>query len=341
MSFVQVTNLHKKYHQNTIFENLHFTLEKGEFVTLLGPSGCGKSTLLRCIAGLTEIDGGQVLVEGKDISHLPPQERNISMVFQSYGLFPNMTARENIAFGLKMKKCPKEEIEERVRYVVSLVELEGKEKHYPHQLSGGQQQRVALARALVMEPKMLLLDEPLSALDARIRKNLRLQIRKIQRELNITTIFVTHDQEEALIISDRIFLMEKGHFAQIGTPEEIYTSPKNEFAARFMGNYNVLKKEEIKELIQKEEHISGQLFAIRPEAISLSRSNTLWEHQEGFHLQGKIVDTLVLGNVIRYHVETGCHRLTVDLLNREKESWFNNGEKVSLFVPTNELKKLA
>lgn len=193
MSYVEVKNLCKKYKETKIFENLNFSIEEGEFLTLLGPSGCGKSTLLRSIAGLEEISGGEIFVEGKDISGLNPRERNISMVFQSYALFPNMTVSENIAFGLKMKKMSKDEIDKKVKEMISLVELNGKENNYPKELSGGQQQRVALARALAIEPKILLLDEPLSALDAKIRKTLRLQIRKLQKELNITTIFVTHD----------------------------------------------------------------------------------------------------------------------------------------------------
>ncbi len=202
MSYVSVNHLTKRFGSNTVFEDIEFTIQKGEFITLLGPSGCGKSTLLRSLAGLNPVEGGQIVVDGVDITHAAPQQRGIGMVFQSYALFPNMTVAGNIAFGLKMQSLGKAEIQREVANVVELVELQGKENHYPHQLSGGQRQRVALARALVVKPRILLLDEPLSALDAKIRKSLRQQIRSIQKELNLTTIFVTHDQEEAMIMSD-------------------------------------------------------------------------------------------------------------------------------------------
>ncbi|MGU3842486.1 ABC transporter ATP-binding protein, partial [Vibrio diabolicus] len=207
MIYVIAKNLTKRFGDNTVFEDIHFNIEQGEFITLLGPSGCGKSTLLRSLAGLNPVDGGEIWVNGEDITHQVPQERGIGMVFQSYALFPNMTVEGNIAFGLKMKKLANDDIRREVAKVIKLVDLAGKEKHYPHQLSGGQRQRVALARALVVKPRILLLDEPLSALDAKIRKHLRQQIRDIQKEMNLTTIFVTHDQEEAMIMSDRIFLM--------------------------------------------------------------------------------------------------------------------------------------
>ncbi|WP_049878507.1 ABC transporter ATP-binding protein, partial [Vibrio parahaemolyticus] len=223
MSYVTAKNLTKRFGDNTVFEDIQFAIEQGEFITLLGPSGCGKSTLLRSLAGLNPVDGGEIWVNGEEITRQVPQERGIGMVFQSYALFPNMTVEGNIAFGLKMKKLASDEIQREVTKVIELVDLKGKEKHYPHQLSGGQRQRVALARALVVKPRILLLDEPLSALDAKIRKHLRQQIRDIQKEMNLTTIFVTHDQEEAMIMSDRIFLMNKGEIVQAGTPEAIYT----------------------------------------------------------------------------------------------------------------------
>lgn len=204
MSYVIAENLTKSFGQNQVFSDIQFTIEKGEFITLL-PSGCGKSTLLRCIAGLEQPDSGELYINRQNITHQPAQQRGVGMVFQSYALFPNMTVAENIAFGLKMRKVSATERNKAVCEVIDMVELQGKENQYPHQLSGGQRQRVALARALVMKPQILLLDEPLSALDARIRKHLRQQIREIQRELGLTTIFVTHDQDEAMIMSDRIF----------------------------------------------------------------------------------------------------------------------------------------
>lgn len=338
MSFVMVNNLSKSFNETKVFKDLNFTIEKGEFITLLGPSGCGKSTLLRCIAGLNDIDSGSIIVDGRDITNISPKDRNIAMVFQAYALFPNMTVEENIAFGLKMKKINSKNIKEKVSKYISMVELDGREKFYPSQLSGGQKQRVALARSLVVEPNILLLDEPLSALDAKIRKNLRLQIRKIQKELNITTIFVTHDQEEALIISDRIFLMDKGSFAQTGTPEEIYTSPASEFVARFMGNYNVFEKDELTRLIGNEYNLAGSLYAIRPEAINIVEDKALSNDSA---LNGMIEDSIVLGNVIRYNVGVKGLRIIVDVLNKDKLSFYENGKQVDIHIPISELKNVG
>lgn len=336
MSFVELKNLKKTFGDIEVFEHLSATIEKGEFITLLGPSGCGKSTLLRAIAGLNDINEGAIIVNGVDITEKSPRKRNISMVFQSYALFPNMTVEENIAFGLKMKRLSKKEIEKKVNNIIEMVELEGRGKRYPSELSGGQQQRVALARALVVEPDILLLDEPLSALDAKIRKNLRLQIRKLQRELNITTIFVTHDQEEALIISDRIFLMDGGAFAQIGSPEEVYTKPKTEFVARFMGNYNVLSGDDIACLIGQS--VKEGTYAIRPEGIALS--DFLSEDKN--NVKGILEDIIILGSVIRYHVR--CEKnfvLTVDVLNGGSKNLIGVGEEVILHIPKSELKKVG
>ncbi len=339
MSFVTITGLAKQFGQSPVFENIDCRIEQGELITLLGPSGCGKSTLLRCIAGLTEIDAGEIYVDGQEISRVKPRDRNISMVFQSYALFPNMTVAENIGFGLKMNKTPKPEIDAKVKRFLGLVQLEEKANCYPKQLSGGQQQRVALARALVVEPKILLLDEPLSALDAKIRKALRLQIREIQRELNITTIFVTHDQEEALIMSDRIFLMDKGRFAQIGTPEQIYTHPATEFAARFVGNYNVFAK---KDLAQYDlSGLDGEIFALRPESIYLGQAAAAAAGSgPGLLLEGMIADSIVLGNVLRFYVKVVGYTFLVDILNRGSQDFHPTGTTVPLFIPQDECKKL-
>ncbi|MEI3354424.1 MAG: ABC transporter ATP-binding protein [Duodenibacillus massiliensis] len=248
-SFFRVEKLAKHFGATRVFDDLSFGIDRGEFITLLGPSGCGKSTLLRCLAGLETPDAGTIFV-GADITNVKAQKRGIGMVFQSYALFPNMTAAENIAFGLKMNGVPAAETAKKVSDAVALVELSGNEKKYPHQLSGGQKQRVALARALVTQPRILLLDEPLSALDARIRRNLREQIRSIQKDLHLTTVFVTHDQEEAMTVSDRIFLMNRGAIVQQGTPEEVYLNPADQFAARFIGSYNLLTKAEAKVLLE-------------------------------------------------------------------------------------------
>ena len=227
MSYLQVEEFNKSYNGHQVFRDISFSLKRGDFATLLGPSGCGKSTLLRCISGLTPVDSGQLTINGLNISQTPARHRGIAMVFQSYALFPNMNVWNNIAFGLKMQKQPAMQIRQRVSEAIALVELEKKTRCFPAELSGGQKQRVALARSLVLRPKILLLDEPLSALDARIRKSLREQLRNIQKELSLTTLFVTHDQEEALTLSDRILLMHDGRIVQSGSAEEIYTEPAN------------------------------------------------------------------------------------------------------------------
>ncbi len=334
MSYVNAHNLTKSFGDNTVFEDIQFTIEKGEFITLLGPSGCGKSTLLRSLAGLNPVDGGEIWVNGEEITHQAPQQRGIGMVFQSYALFPNMTVEGNIAFGLKMKKLSKDEIKREVAKVIELVDLKGKESFYPHQLSGGQRQRVALARALVVKPRILLLDEPLSALDAKIRKHLRQQIRDIQKEMDLTTIFVTHDQEEAMIMSDRIFLMNKGEIVQAGTPEEIYTQPANEFVAGFMGHYNLVQANKAKQLFDID---TDWKVAIRPESIYVKEQG----RQYGAHISapktGTIRNHQLLGNVIRYQVDVDECELTVDLLNRSSERLLANGSQLELLFNLNEI----
>ncbi|MFP3514868.1 ABC transporter ATP-binding protein [Pseudomonas sp. SIMBA_077] len=329
MSFVSVEHLQKTYSGTSVFSDINFTISKGEFVTLLGPSGCGKSTLLRCIAGLTPVDEGKILLDGQDIVPLNPQKRGIGMVFQSYALFPNMTVEQNVAFGLRMQKVNANDSQKRVSEVLQLVELNDFAKRYPHQLSGGQCQRVALARSLVTRPRLLLLDEPLSALDARIRKHLREQIRQIQRELGLTTIFVTHDQEEALTMSDRIFLMNQGRIVQSGNAQSLYAAPVDVFAASFIGNYNVLDAEAASRLLQRP---VDSRIAIRPETLGLS-------------LQGE-PDTLIrnhslLGNVIRYRVEVRGVELIVDVLNRSAADLYPDGQRVALSIDSSALCEVA
>lgn len=329
MSFVSVQKLQKSYAGSPVFENIDCQMQRGEFVTLLGPSGCGKSTLLRCIAGLTPVDAGQILLDGVDIVPLSPQKRGIGMVFQSYALFPNMTVEQNVAFGLRMQKVKADESQQRVREALELVELGSFAGRYPHQLSGGQCQRVALARSLVTRPRLLLLDEPLSALDARIRKHLREQIRAIQRELGLTTIFVTHDQEEALTMSDRIFLMNQGRIVQSGDAETLYTAPADLFAAGFIGNYNLLEADSASRLLQRT--VTSRL-AIRPESI------TLGAHGE---LDAQVRSHSLLGNVIRYRVEVRGVELVVDVLNRSPEDLHADGQRVSLSIDPTALREVA
>lgn len=334
MSYVTAKNLTKRFGDNTVFEDIQFAIEQGEFITLLGPSGCGKSTLLRSLAGLNPVDGGEIWVNGEEITHQVPQERGIGMVFQSYALFPNMTVEGNIAFGLKMKKLASDEIQREVTKVIALVDLKGKEKYYPHQLSGGQRQRVALARALVVKPRILLLDEPLSALDAKIRKHLRQQIRDIQKEMNLTTIFVTHDQEEAMIMSDRIFLMNKGEIVQAGTPEAIYTHPANEFVAGFMGHYNLVDANKAKQLFNID---TEWKVAIRPESIYVKEHGRQYGNHISAPQMGTIKNHQLLGNVIRYQVCVEECDLTVDLLNRSSERLLANGSQLELLFNLNEI----
>lgn len=330
MSYLNVTQLNKSYGPTTIFENIDFSADEGEFVTLLGPSGCGKSTLLRCIAGLTDVDSGTILLQGQDLVPLPPQKRTIGMVFQSYALFPNMTVEKNVAFGLKMQKLPAGEIQQCVMEALALVELTDFARRYPHQLSGGQCQRVALARSLVTRPRLLLLDEPLSALDARIRRHLREQIRHIQQELKLTTIFVTHDQEEALTLSDRIVLMNRGRIVQNGNAETLYTQPVDLFAAGFIGNYNLLSAEQATQL-------TGQPFssqvAIRPESIQLCAP------QAG--IAATILSHSLLGNVIRYRVLANQVELSVDVLNRSVADLHPAGMQIGLQLEMSTLRQVA
>ena len=238
MSFIEIKDVKKSFGSNLVLKGLNLDMKKGSLNTLLGSSGCGKSTLLRAIAGLNDIDSGEIYINKVRVDDKIPSERNIGMVFQNYALFPNMTVEENIKFGLEMKKMDKKLQDEKARKMIDLVGLSGKEKEFPKTLSGGQQQRVALARSLVTEPSVLLLDEPLSALDAQIRNTLRLLIKNLQRELGITIIFVTHDQEEAMTMSDYIYIMNNGDIIQEGTPSDIYRNPQNEFVARFIGSYN-------------------------------------------------------------------------------------------------------
>lgn len=313
MGYVTIEKVSKSFQHQTVLHELQLTINKGEFVTLLGPSGCGKSTLLRIVAGLTNPEQGIIKIDGQDITNVLAKDRQVGMVFQSYALFPNMTVEENIAFGLTMKKLSKTVIQEKVANIIELVGLSEKEKAYPRELSGGQQQRVALARSLVTEPKVLLLDEPLSALDAQIRKNLQKQLRMIQQKLNMTMILVTHDQEEAMAVSDRIYILNAGHIAQSGTPHEIYTHPVNEFVARFIGNYNVLDKKQMVQLIGEKKELTTNLYAIRPEAFS-----TL-QVENSYELSGKVLRTMMLGKVIRYEMDCFGIPVVVEQLHHSSE----------------------
>lgn len=327
MAYIEFKNIDKYYGENQVLKNVNLEIEKGQFVTLLGPSGCGKSTLLRCLSGLEEISSGQILMDGKDITNLEPKDRNIGMVFQHYSLFPNMTVEENIAFGLKMKKRPKQEIEEKVKEAMEMVELTGKEKAYPDNLSGGQQQRVALARSIVQQPKVLLLDEPLSAIDAKLRKSLQNSIREIHKKLGLTTIFVTHDQDEAMVMSDTIHLFHEGRIEQSSSPVEMYTSPVSRFAATFIGNYNILSEEQFQTLTGSEIE-APEGIAIRPETLQILGKD---DNEEAYTFEGTIIDNMPKGNVLQYNVVAKGIKLKIDVLFRSK-SLFENGTKIRMTV---------
>ncbi len=327
MSYIEFKNINKFYGENQVLKNISLNVEKGQFVTLLGPSGCGKSTLLRCLSGLEEISSGQIIMDGKDITDLEPRDRNIGMVFQHYSLFPNMTVEENIAFGLKMKKKSKQEIAKKVKEAMEMVELTGKEKEYPDNLSGGQQQRVALARSIVQEPKVLLLDEPLSAIDAKLRKSLQNSIKEVHKKLGLTSIFVTHDQDEAMVMSDTIHLFHEGKIEQSSDPITMYTSPVSKFAAAFIGNYNILTEQEFEKVTGRKIH-SPEGIAIRPETLQISDGKT---PEAEYVFEGVITDNTPKGNVLQYHVDVNGIPLKVDVLFRSKVL-FENGNRIRISV---------
>lgn len=334
---VKITHLEKRFAEKTVFANINLDIQDGEFLTLLGPSGCGKSTLLRCLAGLTEVDNGSIYLGEQNITHMPPQQRNIGMVFQSYALFPNLTVAENVAFGLKIQKIEQAEIQQRVCEILELVELKEYAQRHPASLSGGQRQRVALARSLVVRPKVLLLDEPLSALDARIRKHLRTQIRSIQQNLNLTTIFVTHDQEEALTMSDRIALMNEGSIVQCAAPERLYTEPANQFAASFIGQYNVMTQQQAAEILSIQSN--GQI-AIRPESIYIYEAGRQYGNQFTPQLTATVQSHQLLGSIIRYQLQVNDIELTVDLLNRKAERLFEKDSLLQILIDKSSIRYL-
>ncbi len=307
---VEIEGVNKLYGSNHVVKDLNLKVEEGEFLTLLGSSGCGKTTTLRMIAGFEEPTSGSIKVEGENIEEKEPFERNVNTVFQSYALFPHKTIFDNIAYGLKMKKVPKPEIKKRVTEMMKLVQLEGFEKRYPSQLSGGQKQRVAIARALINKPRVLLLDEPLGALDLKLRKQMQLELKRLQKKLNITFIYVTHDQEEALTMSDRIAIMHDGILDQLGTPTEIYEKPATKFVATFIGETNIfdgtvsfVKDNEVQVMVENG-IISGlgddfrfgeyMTVSVRPEKMKYSDTPV-----DGFSIVGTVKDYVYVGSVIK------------------------------------------
>lgn len=327
MSFLEMKNVTVGYDRKTnVLENFSIRVEKGEFVSLLGASGSGKTTTLRTIAGFLPIKSGELLIRGKLYNKIPPNRRNIGIVFQNYALFPHLNAFENVAFGLKLRKMSKDEIERKVRRALELVGLSGFENRLPSQLSGGQQQRVAIARAIVIEPDLLLMDEPLSNLDAKLRIEMRSELRRLQKELGITTIYVTHDQAEAIALSDKIALLNDGKIEHFGTPEEIYNDPKTLYAAKFMGFQEFLKGKIVgfEEGYTVISYDGGKFMARESENLKIGDDVVLLARKKSFRILkekvkntflGRIIARIFQGDTVLYIVNNGY----VESLNVELE----------------------
>ncbi len=346
MPYLELSHVRKAFAGGTVaVEDFSLAAEKGEFISFLGPSGCGKTTTLRMIAGFEQPTSGSIKLDDKEITDVPPNRRNVGMVFQSYALFPNMTVAKNVAFGLSIRKRPSDQIAKRVGELLELVNLPDKGNRYPYQLSGGQQQRVALARALAYEPTVLLLDEPLSALDAKIRVALRVEIRSIQRQLGITTVYVTHDQEEALSLSDRVVVMSEGRMEQVGTPFEIYNFPATAFVASFVGTLNQLTGVVVDaaagrltiagQPVQLNHRFEGSTgreirVALRPEMV------TLGEGGGENRLTGKVTDVSFLGSIVRIRIALNNREgpiVVVDSFNEPTLQLPELGETVTITFP--------
>ncbi|MGQ9508728.1 MAG: ABC transporter ATP-binding protein [Thermodesulfobacteriota bacterium] len=346
---VQLIELRKSFGDIEAVKGISLTIERGDFFTFLGPSGCGKTTILRMIAGFTRPDGGKILFDGQEVNELPSWKRDVGMVFQNYALWPHLSVFENVAFGLKERKFPKSIVREKTLRALEMVGLKGMEKRRPSELSGGQQQRVALARTLVIEPRLLLLDEPLSNLDAKLRIQMRHELVRIQKNLGITTLYVTHDQEEALILSTRIAVMSKGRVIQVGTPREIYENPNSQEVADFVGTSNFFscKVKEVKGnqigLVSEEgllmivENQGGinlspgtnLLLNIRPESIQIIYPNEVSSEEN--RIEGIVRTSSYLGSLVQYEIEVfGGKRIKVNVVNPRKKAIFEEGERVIL-----------
>lgn len=312
---LEIRDMTKIYSNGDGVEHISLQVHEGEFVTLLGPSGCGKSTILRTLGGFLRIDEGKILLDQEEIQDLPPEKRPTAMVFQSYNLWPHMTVYENLMFGMKIRRMSKDVMKRKADEALELVGMTGSGKKYPGQLSGGQQQRIAIARALLLNPSVLLLDEPFSALDAKIRQQMREELKKIQENLNITVVFVTHDQEEAMALSHRIVVMNKGQIEQIGTPEEIYDNPASRYVASFIGEMNFIEGND------------GETLAVRPEDIILCRQEGENAGDEG--ISGTIRSIMMLGHYAEICVQIG-DRTVKSYLNRALAGNFRERERVTL-----------
>ena len=340
-SIVSLIGVEKSFGKNKVVKNMNVEIKEGEFLTLLGPSGCGKTTTLRMIAGFEEVSSGTIKVQGESVADKEPYERDVNTVFQNYALFPHMTVFDNIAYGLKIRKRPKDEIIKRVNEMLDLVQLKGYEKRKPDELSGGQKQRVAIARALVNNPKVLLLDEPLGALDLKLRKQMQVELKRLQKKLGITFVYVTHDQEEALTMSDRIAVMNEGVIEQLATPREIYDRPLTRFVAGFIGESNIFdgKVKDVHNGIIDVETSAGTMkvkgngfeagedihISVRPEYIKVGGDGA-----EGFDLEGKIKDYIYMGTFVKTSVDLKDNT-EIKYSRFEKDDNFKEGDSVNIY----------
>lgn len=343
MSKVELSDVTKKFGKTVAVSHLDLKVEEREFISLVGPSGCGKTTTLRLIAGFIRPDSGTVFIGEKNMRSLGVRKRNVGIVFQNYALFPNMNSFENVAFGMKARKVPDERLNNKVHELLEMVGLSGKAESYPDELSGGQQQRIALARALAIEPKVLLLDEPLSALDAKVRNSLRFEIKRIQKESGITAVYVTHDQEEALAISDRVALMYSGKIDQIGTPNDLYSKPATLFSANFVGVNNLIKGEysgdgnfmwaggTIKTKDTYHDCKGSCYLSIRPEKLKTEKTSEKMINSVSGICRGRVF----LGPLVRLAVESNSETFLVDLLNENLRE-IGYGDPVDIYFEPND-----
>ena len=343
-TIIEIKNINVSYGSNHVLKEVSLNIENKDFYTFLGPSGCGKTTLLRLIAGFEKSSSGELFIDGKEVSNLNPWERDVGMVFQNYALWPHMTVYKNISFGLEEKKIDKKEIKTRVDEVLELVDLKDLSGRYPFQLSGGQQQRVALARTLVVKPKVLLLDEPLSNLDAKLRVQMRKELQDLHKKIGITSIFVTHDQEEANSMSTNLAILNEGIVQQVGKPVDLYNNPENIFVANFLGTTNVIDGTikdnsftsseglEIKDIIDDKK---GTNILLRPQNLYLHGNNNDFQNFEGI-----VINQEFLGNIVRYTVDVKNHLLTVDSLHEVNKKIYSPNEKIKIYLDPSKIKIL-
>ena len=343
-NIIEIKNINVSYGSNHVLKDINLNIKNKDFYTFLGPSGCGKTTLLRLIAGFEKSQSGKLFIRGKEISNSNPWERDVGMVFQNYALWPHMTVYKNISFGLEEKKIKNSEIRKRVEDVLDLVDLKDLSKRYPYQLSGGQQQRVALARTLVVKPKVLLLDEPLSNLDAKLRVQMRKELLDLHNKIDITTIFVTHDQEEANAMSSNLAIFNEGIVQQVGKPVDLYNNPANSFVANFLGTTNVIEGEikdltftSKKGLIIKNinKNAKGDSILLRPQNLYLENKNEKFEK-----FAGNVISKEFLGNIVRYIVNIKDHLLILDTLHEADKKIYSLNEEITFYIDAEKIKFL-